>query len=133
MLPTPSSILRNAALSFVLVLAFGGCKMKVNSWGATSSDTTVNGYTTSKRSHDGISRKLETGATLEIKNGAVTKFPKGAVIKLQENGGSEPRQGELRENEGRLELWVKEGAAFRRGSPEDESWLVRFLGDFNTK
>ena len=126
-------MLRNAALLVVLLLAFAGCKMKVNTWGTISSDVTVNGYTTSKRSHAGISRKLETSATLEIKDGAVTKFPKGAVIKLQENGGSDARQAELRENQGQLELWIKEGEGFRRGSPEDESWLVRFLADFSTK
>jgi hypothetical protein len=39
----------------------------------------------------------------------------------------------LRENAGKLELWIKDKGSFRRGSAEDEKWLEGFLGDITTK
>ena len=54
-------------------------------------------------------------------------------MKLEETEGPEPRQAELRENAGRLELWIKENGTFRKGSPKDEAWLERFLSDVVTK
>lgn len=126
-------MLRTIVLLISLLLAIGGCKLQVTGHSSSSTDSTVNGYTTSKRTSDGISRKLETGATIEIKDGTVTKFPKGALIKLDETGDSGALRAELRENEDGLELWIKEGRDFRRGSSEDEAWLKTFLRDFTTK
>lgn len=128
-----STAQRNIALLAFTVLAFAGCKKVSFSGnfdahpGSSSSDWTVNGQRTITRTHDGVTRKLKAAAEIEIQNGHVTKFPKGAAIKLEESGGSAPRQAELRENGGSLELWIKDQTTFRRGSPEDEMWLEHFL------
>jgi hypothetical protein len=55
------------------------------------------------------------------------------LIKIQEDGGPEQRQAELRENAGKLELWIKDKGGFRRGSAEEENWLERFLSDITTQ
>ncbi len=80
-------------------------------------------------SKNGVTRKLETRNDVEIQNGKVVKFPKGSLVKVEEEGSPEARIAELRENAGAMELWVKEGADFRRGTPEDEAWLERCLID----
>ena len=134
-----SSARRNIALLVFAALAFAGCKkgsFSVNfdaHPGSSSSDWTVNGQRTITRTHDGVTRKLKAAAEVEIQNGHVTKFPKGAVVKIEESGGSAPRMAELRENGGSLELWIKDQATFRRGSPEEETWLEHFLTDVTTK
>jgi hypothetical protein len=134
----PSSTQRNIALLVLAVLAFAGCKkgsfsVNFNAHpGASSSDWTVNGQRTITRTHDGVTRKLKAAAEIEIQSGHVTKFPKGALIKLEESGGSAPRQAELRENGGSLELWIKDQATFRQGSSEEETWLAHFLTDVTT-
>lgn len=80
-------------------------------------------------SRNGVTRKLDTSDDVEIQNGKVTKFPKGAVIKVEESGSPEARLAELRENAGTMELWIKDVAGFRKGSPDDEAWLERCLTD----
>jgi hypothetical protein len=120
------------------LLAFAGC----NNGGCTvssSSSTELNvngaktGHKTTTQTKDGVTRRLETGTGVEVENGQVTKFPKGAVIKLQEEGGSQPRQAELREKDGNLELWIKDKGGFRRVSPEEDKWLENFLREITTK
>jgi hypothetical protein len=120
---------RNPALVILAVLCLTGCKP--NSF--TFSDLTVNGYRTSTRVQNGVTRKLETAAAIEIQNGRVTKFPKASLVKIQESGGTQPRVAELRENADTMELWIQDNGIFRRGSPEDDCWLERFLSDFNPK
>ena len=111
----------------------GGCTVSSSS----SSEYNINGRKTTRktiiRTHDGVSRRLETTTDVDIQNGQVTKFPKAALIKIEENGGPERREAELRENAGKLELWVKEKDNFRRGSANEEIWLERFLLDITAK
>ena len=74
-----------------------------------------------------MTRRVETTADVELANGQVTKFPPGALLQLEEKGGAEAREAELRENAGQLELWVKDRDGFRRGSASEEEWRQRFL------
>jgi hypothetical protein len=129
---------KNLALLIVSVVVFAGCgKGGCNVSTSSSSESNINGRKTSRKtitkSHDGITRRLETTADVDIQNGRITKFPKAALVKIQEDGGTEQRQAELRENAGKLELWIKDKGSFRRGSSEEEAWLERFLGDITTK
>jgi hypothetical protein len=129
---------RNLALLVVAVLVFAGCgKGGCNVSTASSSESNINGRKTSRktitRTHDGVTRRLETTTDVDIQKGQVTKFPTAALIKIQEDGGPEQRQAELRENAGKLELWIKDKGSFRRGSAEEEKWLERFLSDITTK
>ena len=118
---------------FVLaLLVFGGCgKGGCTSSSSFSSSWNVNGRKSSHKtitvSRDGVTRRVETTADVEFANGQVTKFPPGALIKIEQKGGAEARQAELRENAGQLELWVKDKDGFRRGSASEEEWLQRFL------
>jgi len=134
------TIAQRHILLIVAVLAFAGCGRggcTVSSSSTSSSESNVNGRKTSKktitRSHDGVTRRLETTTDVDIQNGQVTKFPKAALIKMQEDGGPKQRQAELRENTGKLDLWIKDKGGFRRGSAEEEIWLERFLSDITTK
>lgn len=121
---------RYFALTVAMLLLVGCTKSCTRT---SSSDWNVNGRRTSTRTHDGITRKLETTADIAIHDGHVTKFPKAALVKIQETGGSEQRQAELRENAGKLELWINDSGEFRAGSVDEDAWLERFLGDFSTK
>jgi len=124
---------------FVLaLLAFAGCGRggcTVSS--SSSSELDINGRKSSRktitRTHDGVTRRLESTTDVELENGKVTKFPSAALIKLQEEGGPDQRQAELRENAGNLELWIKDKGAFRRGSAEEQKWVESFLRDITTK
>ncbi len=137
--PTITPAQRNIALLILAFLALAGCKKvtfssNFNFTPATSSsDWTFDGRRTISRTHDGVTRKLEAASEVEIQGGQVTKFPKGALIKLEESGGSEARHAELRENGGRLELWIKDKENFRRGSPDEETWLEKFLSGVTAK
>ena len=109
-------------------LVFAGCgKVQVSS--SLSSDVNINGHRIITRTHDGVTRKVETVTDIEIQNGHVTQFSKAAVVKIEERGGPGQRQAELRENAGKLDLWIKEKGTFRKGSPADETWLEGFLTD----
>jgi len=134
------TIPRNIPSLLVVLLVFTGCGkggFSVSSSSSSSSEVNINGAKTSTKTitkkHDGITRKVETTADVEIQNGQVTSFPKMALIKIEEIGGAEPRQAELRENAGALELWIKDHGRFRRGTAEEELWLGRFLSDVTTK
>jgi len=122
----------------VALLAFAGCgKGGCTASSSSSSELNINGCKSSRqtitRTHDGVTRRLETTTDVDLQDGQVTKFPKAALIEIQEDGGSEQRQAELRENAGKLELWIKDRGSFRRGSVEEERWLGRFLSDITTK
>ena len=80
-----------------------------------------------------MARRLETTSEVVIQNGRIAGFPNGALVKLTETAGHEQRQAELRENAGKLELWLNEKGTFRKSAPEDEAWLARFLNDIATK
>lgn len=128
------------ALLALLVLGFAGCGKGGCTYSSSSSSEyslNINGRKTGHKSitrtQNGVSRRLETTPDVEIQNGQVTQFPKAALIKMQETGGPDQREAELRENSGKLELWIKQQGTFRRGSAEDEKWLERFLRDFTTK
>ena len=129
---------RNIALLVLAILVFTGCdKGGCSVSSSSSSELNINGrkssHKTITRTHDGVTRRLETTADVELQNGQVTKFPIGALIKLSEMGGPEQREAELRENAGKLELWIKDKGTFRRGSAEEEIWLKGFLNDITTK
>jgi hypothetical protein len=111
----------------------GGCAVSSSSSVALNINGSKLSRKTITRTHDGVTRRLETTADVEVENGKVTKFPDAALVKIQEEGGPEPRQAELRENAGKLELWVNDKGTFRKGSAEEEKWLERFLGDITTK
>jgi hypothetical protein len=122
---------------FVLaLLVFAGCgRGGCNVSSSSSSSWNVNGRKSSHKtiteSRDGVTRRVETTADVEFANGQVTKFPPRALIEIEEKGGAEARQAELRENAGKLELWVKDknGA----GSASEEEWLQRFLREIIKK
>src|SRR5262249_40420392 len=124
---------------FVLaMLAFAGCgRGGCNVSSSSSIAVDINGRKLSRktiaRTHDGVTRRLETTSDVELENGRVTKFPTAAWIKIQEDGGPEQRQAELRENAGKLELWINDKGNFRRGSAQEEKWLEGFLIDITTK
>ena len=122
----------------VALLFLAGCNKSctgtfTSTSGSSTSDVTVNGHRTITKKHDGVTRKLETTSDVVIQNGRITAFPKAALVKIQETGGPEPRQAELRENAGSLELWINDKGTFRKGSPEDETWLESFLNDVTAK
>lgn len=128
------------ALILFAALIFTGCNQSVTISGnfnasssSSSSDWTVNGQRTISRTHDGITRKLEMPATVTILDGHVTKFPQGVLLKLQETGSPQPREAELRENNGTLELWIKDKTSFRKATPAEDAWLEAFLKDIVTK
>jgi hypothetical protein len=129
---------RNTTLLALLVVVLVGCgRGGCTASSSSSSEFNINGWKTSSktitRTHDGVSRRLETTTDVDIQNGQVTKFPTAALIRIQEDGGPEQREAELRENAGKLELWVKEKGNFRQGSAQEELWLERFLRDITTK
>jgi hypothetical protein len=133
---TIKAIQCHLTLLLLAVLVCTGCgqgSVSVSSSSSSSIDSNINGRKTSRkklsRTHDGVTRKLETTTDVDIQNGQVTKFPKMALIKIEENGGPKPRQAELRENAGKLELWIKDNGSFRRSSAEEDSWLELFLSD----
>jgi hypothetical protein len=111
----------------------GGCAVSSSSSTAVDINGSKSSRKTITRTHDGVTRRLETTTDVDLENGKVTKFPKAALIKIEEEGGPEQRHAELRENAGKLELWIKDKGSFRRGSAEDEKWLEGFLGDITTK
>jgi hypothetical protein len=128
------------AVFLLALLVFAGCgKGGCTSSSSFNSSWNVNGRKSSSKtiteSRDGVTRRIETTADVEFANGRVTQYPPGALIKLEQKGGVEARQGELRENAGTLELWVKEKDkdGFRRGSDSDEEWLQRFLREIIKK
>ena len=123
---------RHITLLVLAALVFAGCG-KVNVTSTTSTDININGHRIRTTTHDGVTRKLESATQIEIQNGHITKFSKPALVKIEETGGPEQRQAELRENADSLELWIKVDGSFRRGSPEDEAWLERFLSEFTQK
>ena len=123
----------NPAPLFLAALVLTSCKGKFTSSSSSSNDWNINGHRTSTRTHNGITRKLETDYDIEIRNGRVTTFPKGALVKIHESGGSELRQAELRENGNKMELQIKEDGKFRIGTAEEELWLECFLNEFTTK
>jgi len=123
---------RNVTLLVLATLVLAGC-FKVHVTSTSSTDVNINGHRIITTTHNGITRKLDSAAEIEIQNGHVTKFSKPALVKIEEIGGPEPRQAELRENADTLELWIKENGSFRKGSPEDESWLERFLSEVTKK
>ena len=126
-------------LALIVALLFlAGCNKSCtgtfnSTSGSSTSDWSVNGRRTITRKHDGVTRTLETTSDMVIQNGRITAFPKAALVKIQETGGPEQRQAELRENAGSLELWINDKGTFRKGSPEDETWLERFLNDVSAK
>lgn len=122
------------------VLVIAGCgrgNVTFSSSSSSSSEWAVNGQKGStkwiSRTHDGVTRKLETTTDVDIQDGRVTKFPQAALVKIQENGGPGQREAELRENGGKLDLWIKEKGGFRKGTAEEEVWLGRFLSDLTAK
>src|SRR5215471_17558546 len=130
--------LAHVTVFVVALLAFAGCGRggcTVSSSSSVAVD--INGRKSSRktitRTHDGVTRRLETTTDVELENGRVTKYPKAALIKIQEDGASEQRQAELRENAGKLELWIADKGSFRKGSAEDDKWLEGFLRDITTK
>ena len=119
------------------VVMLAGCDKKIHFTASgnfnSSSDWTVNGQRTITRKNNGITRKLEMASDIQIESGRITKFGKGAVVKMQQAGGSNPRVAEFRDNDGTLELWVKENESFRKSSPEEDLWADEFLKDVTAK
>lgn len=89
----------------------------------------MNDRRTLTRKLNGLERKLDTKTDVKMEKGKIVSFPTGTLVKLEESGSATPRVAELRENGGSLELWVKENGVFRRGTAEEEAWLVEFLKD----
>jgi len=122
-----------ATLACLSVLAASGLtscnKSSVFSSSSSRTDWTVNDKRTITKKVNGLTRKLDTKTDVKMGQGKITSFPAGALVKLEESGSATPRVAELRENGGSLELWVQENGAFRRGTADEETWLVGFLKD----
>lgn len=86
-----------------------------------------NEHTTITDQTNGVTRKLEAHCSFSIAEGKVGALAQGGVLRLQESGGPEAREAEVRESDGGTELWMKEGGAFRKAAPADELWLAGFL------
>jgi hypothetical protein len=80
-----------------------------------------------ERARDGVSWTLDAPPGVEFRYGRIVSFPPGVVIRLTESRGRATRVAELREAEGRLDLWVQVDHRFERGTPRDEAWLGAFL------
>lgn len=133
---TTASLRSVAFMAALLFLA--GCNQSCSGTfhatsASSSSDWTINGRRTITKQHDGVTRTLETTSDVTIQNGRITAFPKAALVKIQETGSPAQRQAELRENAGRLDLWINDHGTFRKGSPADEAWLERFLNEVTAK
>lgn len=124
-----TSFLRNFGLFGLTVLAFAGCDTRYSS----STDIDINGQRTITRTQDGVTRRLEAVADVEIKDRKITKFPKAALVKLEESGDSGKKKAELRENGGVMELWIENSGSFRKGSPEEQTWVDEFLSSVTAK
>ncbi|MCD6049107.1 MAG: hypothetical protein K0Q55_510 [Verrucomicrobia bacterium] len=125
-------MLRRLTLLLLALMVLTGCsKGGCTSSSSSSFELDINGKKTSwktiTRTENGVTRKLETTPDVDIQNGQITKFPPLAVIKLEESGSKQPRLAELRENAGKLELWIKDNSTFRRGTAEEDTWLNTFL------
>lgn len=121
-----------ACLSLIAVSTAGltSCnKSSVFSSSTSRTDWTVNNKRTITKKVNGLTRKLDTKTDVKMEKGKITSFPTGSLVKLEESGSATPRVAELRENGGSQELWVKENGTFRRGTSEEEVWLVEFLKD----
>lgn len=124
-----TSFLRNFGLFGLTVLGFAGCIPQYK----FSTDADINGKRTISQRQDGVTRRLEAVADVEIKDGKITKFPKAALVKLEESGDSGKKKAELRENGGILELWIEDNGSFRKGSPEEQTWVDEFLRSVTAK
>ncbi|RYD72706.1 MAG: hypothetical protein EOP84_22715 [Verrucomicrobiaceae bacterium] len=118
-----------AAVALVTQAGCGKGNIKFNSSSEVRKEWKSNSRWTISHSKNDVTRKLETSDDVEIQNGKFTRFPGGAVVKVEETGSPDARVAELREKDGTMELWIKEGADFRKGLPEDEAWLDRCLTD----
>ena len=105
-------------------LLTSGCG-KVGSHSRTTLN--INGNSTITAHSDGVTRKLHAPCSFSLSEGRVTALAKGGVLSVQESGGPVAREGEVREKDGAKELWIKEGGAFRKGTPADDLWLEGFL------
>ncbi len=88
---------------------------------------TTNGKTFISADANGVTRKLDAACEFSIDKGRLTALAKGGVLRLQESGGSEAREAELREKDGTKELWIKKGDTFREATAADDLWLQGFL------
>jgi hypothetical protein len=128
------SIYRSLTPLFLAVLVLTGCgKGGCTSSSSSSFNLDIGGikksWKTITKTRDNVTRKLETTPDVEIQNGQITKFPTLAVIKLEESGSNQPREAELRENGGKLELWIKDNGSFRRSTAAEDIWLNTFLSE----
>ncbi len=124
------SLLRSLAPLYLALILLTGCGQN----GCTSTSTyTVDvfgvkkSWKTISRTENGVTRTLETRPEVQLKNGQITNFPPHTVIKLEETGGKQPRVAELRENAGKLELWISDNGNFRYSTVEEDAWLNTFL------
>ena len=112
------------------VLVLTGCG-KGSSASTTSYELDIfgikKGWKTISRTENGVTRKLETPLNVEVQNGQIIKFPPLATIKLEESGSNQPREAELRENAGKLALWIKDNGISRRSTAQEDAWLNTFL------
>ena len=97
-----------------------------NSW-VTSSDMTINGRRTITRSNDGVKRSLEGDNPIEIQDGKITGWKEGTVLTLEQTGGPQQRQAELRGTASEPALWIKDDKGFHSAGLEDQKWLQGFL------
>lgn len=107
----------------LLTVGWAGCSGNYSS----RSDINMNGHRTVKQTSNGVKRTLETRQAVTFQNGKITQFPPGAVVSISESQAGRTVVAELREHDGKPELWMKNGDTFSKGSPEDEAWLGSFL------
>ncbi len=109
--------------SMLLAVAFAGCSGNVSS----RTDIDLNGHRKVTQVLNGVRRTLETRDAVVFLDGNIVRFPPGTVVQLSEKQGRDTRTAELREEGGKLELWMKADGTFRKGTAEDRAWLERFL------
>lgn len=120
-----TEILRTvAALSCLILIA--GCSAQVN---IVDGSHPSRGFSFRKivRIDNGTERSIETNDHVVFHEGEIAHFPSGTVVKLHEKNGGEVN-AELRDENGKLVLWMKENGKFRKGEAKDDAWLKQFLG-----
>lgn len=94
-------------------LSFGGKGMTIKKWG------------------DGVCSELKTDQNITIINGEIKDFPAGTVIEICEERDGKEKKATLREDQGELVLWIRDGGEPRLGTDEDRRWLKEFLSSLD--
>ena len=116
-----------AVIAILLAAGLAGCSGNFSS----RTDVNINGHRKVTQVTNGVKRTFETRDAVVFQDGEIVEFPKGAVVRLSEQQGQQTKTAELREHNGKPELWMEVGGAFRTGTDVDKAWLKDFLKALN--